>query len=99
MSCRRGNIESYWRETRTRHRERDARSAHRGRSLCIDHAPKTDFNAAQPLFRRYLELSFVDSTIAAYMEREGIEYLYSFDDDFDALDGVTRLDTPDNPFD
>jgi predicted nucleic acid-binding protein len=65
----------------------------------IDHAPKTDFNAAQPLFRRYLELSFVDSTIAAYMEREGIEYLYSFDDDFDALDGVTRLDTPDNPFD
>ncbi|WP_248898277.1 type II toxin-antitoxin system VapC family toxin [Haloplanus halobius] len=64
----------------------------------IDHAPKTDFNAAQALFRRYLELSFVDSTIAAYMEREGIEYLYSFDDDFDALDGVTRLDTADNPF-
>ena len=32
------------------------------------------------------------------MEREGIEYLYSFDDDFDALDGVTRLDTADNPF-
>ena len=30
------------------------------------------------------------------MEREGIEYLYSFDDDFDALDGVTRLDTADN---
>ena len=52
----------------------------------------------QALFRRYGEISFVDSTIAAYMEREGIEYLYSFDDDFDALDGVTRLDTADNPF-
>jgi len=64
----------------------------------IDHAPKTDFNAAQALFRRYGEISFVDSTIAAYMEREGIEYLYSLDDDFDALDGVTRLDTADNPF-
>ena len=63
----------------------------------IDHAPKTDFNAAQALFRRYGEISFVDSTIAAYIEREGIEYLYSFDDDFDALDGVTRLDTADNP--
>ena len=64
----------------------------------IDHAPKTDFNAAQALFGRYGEISFVDSTIAAYMEREGIEYLYSFDDDFDALDGVTQLDTADNPF-
>lgn len=28
----------------------------------------------------------VDSTIATYMQREGIEFLYSFDDDFDALD-------------
>jgi hypothetical protein len=33
-----------------------------------------------------------------YMQREGIEYLYSFDDDFDALGGITRLETPDNPF-
>jgi predicted nucleic acid-binding protein len=32
------------------------------------------------------------------MDREGVEYLYSFDDDFDALDGVTRLETPENPF-
>lgn len=64
----------------------------------IDHAPKADFNAAQALFRRYEELSFVDSTIAAYMQRKDINYLYSFDDDFDVLDGVTRLDTADNPF-
>ena len=42
----------------------------------IDHAPKTDFNAAQALFHRYGEMSFVDSTIAAYMERADIAYLY-----------------------
>jgi len=70
----------------------------KGAHFEIDHAPKADFNASQGLFRRYGEISFVDSTIAAYMEREGIEYLYSFDDDLDALDGVTRLDTADNPF-
>ena len=64
----------------------------------IVHAPKADFNAAQALFRRYGELSFIDSTIAAYMEREGIEHLYSFDGDFDTLDGITRLETADNPF-
>jgi predicted nucleic acid-binding protein len=32
------------------------------------------------------------------MKREGIEYLYSFDDDFDAIEGLTRLETPGNPF-
>jgi len=64
----------------------------------IVHAPKADFNAAQAVFRRYSELSFVDSTIAAYMDREDIGYLYSFDNDFDAVDGVTRFETADNPF-
>ena len=65
----------------------------------VDHAPEADFNAAQALFGRYAELSFVDATIAAYMDREGVDYLYSFDDDFDAVDDIVRLTTPDNPFD
>jgi predicted nucleic acid-binding protein len=64
----------------------------------ISHSPNVDFNAAQPLFRQYGTLSFVDATLAAYMDRAGIEYLYSFDDDFDVLDGRTRLDTAANPF-
>ncbi|SEW09998.1 type II toxin-antitoxin system VapC family toxin [Halobacterium jilantaiense] len=64
----------------------------------VKHTPKTDFNAAQAIFRRYDELSFVDATIAAYMDRKDIDYLYSFDDDFDVLDGVTRLDTAENPY-
>lgn len=64
----------------------------------IVHAPQADFNAAQAVFRRYPALSFVDATIAAYMQRDGIEYLYSFDGDFDAVDDLTRLETPDDPF-
>jgi len=64
----------------------------------IEHAPKADFNAAQAIFRQYDELSFVDASIVAYMDRADIEYLYSFDDDFDAVDALTRLDTPENPF-
>lgn len=63
----------------------------------VVHAPKSDFNAAQPLFRRYGELSFVDSTITAYMQREDIDYLYSFDSDFDAIENITRLKTADHP--
>ena len=62
------------------------------------HSAQTDFYRAVDLFETYDGLSFGDATIAAYMDREGVEYLYSFDDDFDALDGVTRLETPENPF-
>lgn len=64
----------------------------------IVHAPQTDFHAGKALFRQHSDLSFVDSIIAAYMEREGIEYLYSFDDDFDAVENLSRLASPDNPF-
>lgn len=32
------------------------------------------------------------------MERKDAEYLYSFDDDLDGVEGITQLATPDNPF-
>lgn len=57
-----------------------------------------DFPRAIDLFNTYETLSFGDATIAAYMERTELEHLYSFDDDFDALGHITRLDTPANPF-
>lgn len=59
--------------------------------------PQKDFHRAVDLFETYDGLAFGDATIAAYMEREGIEYLYSADDDFDVLEDVTRLTTADNP--
>lgn len=62
------------------------------------HTPQSDFRRGQALFRRYPDLSFVDATIAACMQRKDVEYLYSFDDDFDVLDHITRLTTADNPF-
>lgn len=62
-------------------------------------AAQTDFHRALELFETYEGLAFGDATIAAYMEREEIEYLYAFDDDFDTLDHVTRLETAENPLD
>jgi predicted nucleic acid-binding protein len=62
------------------------------------HAAQKDFTNAVKLFRTYEGLSFGDATIAAYMQRTGVEYLYSFDDDFDGIEGISRLETPDNPF-
>jgi len=62
------------------------------------HSVQKDFHRAVELFETYDGLAFGDATIVAYMQREGIEYLYSFDDDFDAVGSVTRLATAANPF-
>ncbi len=64
----------------------------------IHHAAQKDFMRALELFETYDGLSFGDASIVAYMDREDIEYVYSFDNDFDAIEGITRLETPDNPF-
>ncbi|MGN8213993.1 PIN domain-containing protein [Halococcus salifodinae] len=52
--------------------------------------------SVKALFRTRERLSFVDVLIVAAARTAGIEYVYSFDDDFD---GVTRLDMPANPYD
>lgn len=65
----------------------------------IVHAAQADFTAAQALFRQYPALSFVDATLAAYADREHVEYLYSFDSDFDAVDELVRLGNATNPLD
>jgi len=59
---------------------------------------KTDFNAGRSVFRRYESLSLTDAVIVATMQREEVEHLYSFDDGFDGVPGLTRLTTPENPF-
>jgi predicted nucleic acid-binding protein len=63
------------------------------------HAAQKDFHRAVELFETYESLAFGDATIAAYMQRKNIEYLYSFDDDFDTFDWIKRLESPENPFD
>ena len=59
---------------------------------------KADFDAGRSVFRRHDPLSLTDAVIVAAMQREEIEYLYSFDDGFDSVSGLTRLSTPDDPF-
>ncbi|SNR37722.1 type II toxin-antitoxin system VapC family toxin [Halorubrum vacuolatum] len=64
----------------------------------VVHCAQKDFHRAMELFESYGPLSFGDATVVAYMQRTGIEYLYSFDDDFDGVESITRLETVENPF-
>ncbi|WP_435552562.1 type II toxin-antitoxin system VapC family toxin [Natrinema sp. CGMCC1.2065] len=64
----------------------------------IVHTPKRDIDAGRSLFRKYESLSLTDAVIAASMGRRELEFLYSFDDGFDAVDGITRITTATNPF-
>ena len=65
----------------------------------ITWTPKSDFDAGRSLFRRYEPLSLTDAIIVAAMQRDEIEFLYSFDDGFDSVPSITRLTTAENPFD
>lgn len=59
---------------------------------------KSDFSTGRSLFRRHESLSLTDAVVVAAMRREGVEYLYSFDDGFDSVPEITRLTTADDPF-
>lgn len=48
-------------------------------------------------FERIERLSLADAIVLAAARDRGIDYCYSFDDDFDGLSGLERLTSPDNP--
>lgn len=56
------------------------------------------FTTGKALFRQHNALSLVDACTVAHMQAEDIAYLYAFDDDFDAVASVSRLDTDVNPY-
>ena len=64
----------------------------------LAHARDSDFDTGRSLFRRYESLSLTDAIIVAMMQRTDTKYLYSFDEGFDSVSGITRLTTADNPF-
>ena len=64
----------------------------------IDSLTADAFATAKALFRQHERFSFVDACLVAYMQVEGLGYLYAFDDDFDAAEDVYRLDVPTNPY-
>lgn len=68
------------------------------RGFRIRHLEPEDLTRGRALFQRRQGVEITDAITVAYMRRVGREYIYSFDDDFDRFDDVTRFVTPENPF-
>lgn len=64
----------------------------------LRHLAQDDFNAGHALFRQSDEVELPDTITVAYMRRIGLEYIYSFDDDFDRFEDITRLNAAETPF-
>jgi predicted nucleic acid-binding protein len=65
----------------------------------IRHLAGEDFSRGRALFRREDGVEITDAILVAFMRRTDTEFVYSFDDDFDRFEEVTRLDGGIDPFD
>jgi predicted nucleic acid-binding protein len=70
----------------------------RGAHFELPYNPKKNYGVGRSLFRDAGGLNFGDCMQTAYMRSRDIEYIYSFDDDFDALDGISRMNSAVNPY-
>lgn len=71
---------------------------HTGEQFEIRREPTIIWNTALDIFERIERLSLADAMLVTSARHHGIEYCYSFDDDFDGFDEFGRLVSPDNPF-
>ena len=65
----------------------------------IQYVTTEDISRGEAIFRRTPGVEITDAITVSYMRRVGLEYIYSFDDDFDRFDGIVRLASATNPFD
>ncbi|WP_232343094.1 type II toxin-antitoxin system VapC family toxin [Halosimplex litoreum] len=70
----------------------------RGAHFELPYNPKKNYGVGRSLFRDTPGLNFGDCMQTAFMRSDEVEYVYSFDDDFDEVDGVTRLNSAVNPY-
>lgn len=70
----------------------------RGAQFEIPYNPKKNYGEARSLFRSGGRLNFGDAMQTAYMQSADIEYIYSFDDDYDGVAGIERLNAAVDPY-
>jgi predicted nucleic acid-binding protein len=63
-------------------------------NISIIRITDSQFASGKAYFERYQRLSLVDALTVAYMKDLSITRIYSFDSDFDGIEGITRLVHP-----
>lgn len=69
-----------------------------GASFEVTREPTAVWSTGIELFERMERLSLADGLLVASARHVDCQYVYSFDDDFDGIDGLTRLDSSADPF-
>lgn len=69
-----------------------------GANFEIAREPSAVWSSGIERFENVERLSLADGLLVASARQHGCEYVYSFDDDFDGVDEIARLDTPADPF-
>lgn len=59
------------------------------RGFDLVYPTREDTTRGLAIYRREDDIEVVDCFTVSYMERVGLEFIYSFDDDFDRFDAIT----------
>lgn len=70
----------------------------RGSQFELHREPMAVWTAGSDRFERTEQLSLADALLVASASHHELESLYSFDDDFDGIDGLTRLQGAEDPY-
>ena len=73
-------------------------SLEEGAHFQLPYGSKSTVGHGRGLLRQHSGLSYGDAMQVAFMLEEDIRYIYSFDDDFDSVDGIDRINRGENPF-
>lgn len=72
---------------------------HNSKNIRIYHSNQDHFDKARnDIYFEYNSLSMVDSISVAFMNDKKIEYIYTLDDGFDRVNGISKLEDAINPF-
>lgn len=66
----------------------------------IQHPTQKEVTQGEAIFQTAadLDVEYTDCVTVAYMRSRNLEYIYSFDDDLDKFEDITRLNAVTNPF-
>lgn len=66
--------------------------------FAVRHPTRDEVTRGEAIFQRVPDVEYTDCVTVAYMRSHDLEYVYSFDSDFDEFDDITRLNAVTNPF-